>query len=258
MAAENRRSGAAALYRAYWLIVIDVLLHLGIKLAASLLRSRRLVDFLYRHLLPACIFPKWRVTDRSDRQLLMRHDLFRHLEMEVFVQRKHLEPALDFVVEVLRAADDGGYEVSPGVHERIRDLDMRDALEEIRGSYSQHYPVCVRRVMPDDTLISMASCHGIEEQDWVRDKSHHIHGAPAALSGGCPLSGLGHGAAFRRSSALGKVVPVRCRPGRGRISRTHRIQSDVRGVRSEGSLPQCILADDYMRMRNGIFYQYIQ
>ena len=166
VAAENRRSGAAALYRAYWLLVIDVLLHLGIKLAASLLRSRRLVDFLYRHLLPACIFPKWRVTDRSERQLLMRHELFRHLEMEVFVQRKHLEPALEFVAEVLRAADDGGYEVSPGVHDRIRDLDLRDALEEIRGSYSHHYPVCVRRVMPDDTLISMASCHGIEEQDW--------------------------------------------------------------------------------------------
>ena len=166
VAAQNRRSGAAPLYRAYWLLVIDVLLHLGIKLTASLLRSPRLVDFLYRYLLPACIFPKWRVTDRSDRQLLMRHELFRHLEVEVFVPRKHLEPGLDFVVEVLRAADDGGYKVSPGVHDRIRDLDMRDALEEIRDSYSHHYPICVRRVMPDDTLISMSSCHGIEEQDW--------------------------------------------------------------------------------------------
>ena len=81
VAPDNRRSGAAMLYRAYWLIVIDLLLHLGIKLTASLLRSRRLVDFIYRRLLPVCIFPKWRVTDRSDRQLLMRHDLFRHLEM---------------------------------------------------------------------------------------------------------------------------------------------------------------------------------
>ena len=40
VAADDRRSGAAMLYRAYWLIVIDVLLHLGIKLTASLLRSR--------------------------------------------------------------------------------------------------------------------------------------------------------------------------------------------------------------------------
>ena len=166
VAPDNRRSGAAMLYRAYWLIVIDVLLHLGIKLTASLLRSRRLVDVLYRHLLPACIFPKWRVTDRSDRQLLMRHDLFRHLEMEVFVPRKKLGTALDFVAEVLRAADNADYEVPPGLHERIRALDMPDSLERIRGSYSHHYPICVRRVRPDDTLISMASCRGMEEQDW--------------------------------------------------------------------------------------------
>lgn len=166
VAPDNRRSGAAMLYRAYWLIVIDVLLHLGIKLTASLLRSRRMVDALYRHLLPACIFPKWQVTDRSDRQLLMRHDLFRHLEMEVFVQRANLRPALDLVSEVLRAADNAAYEVSGSVHDRIRALDMQDALESVRGSYSHHYPICVRRVPPDDTLISMASCHGMEEQDW--------------------------------------------------------------------------------------------
>jgi len=166
VASDNRRSGAAMLYRAYWLIVIDVLLHLGIKLTASLLRSRRLVDFIYRRLLPVCIFPKWRVTDRSDRQLLMRHDLFRHLEMEVFVPSERLRPALAFVAEILCATDSAGYQVSPSTHDRIRALDMQDALEEVRGSYSHHYPICVRRVRPDDTLISMASCHGMEEQDW--------------------------------------------------------------------------------------------
>ena len=166
VAPENRRSGAAMLYRAYWLIAIDVLLHLGVKLTASVLRSRRLVDFLYRRLLPTCIFPKWRVTDRSDRQLLMRHELFRHLEMEVFVPRPKLRPALDFVAEVLRAADSADCKVSASVQDRIRALDMRDSFERIRGSYSHHYPICVRRVRPDDTLISMASCHGMEEQDW--------------------------------------------------------------------------------------------
>ena len=166
VAPDNRRSGGAMLYRAYWLAVIDVALHLGIKLAASLLRSRRLVSFLYRYLLPACIVPKWRVTDRSDRQLLMRHELFRHLEMEIFVPRDRLRPALEYVAEILRAADSADYEVSADVYGRIRALDKQDGLDNIRGSYSHHYPLCVRRVRPDDTLISMASCHGMEERDW--------------------------------------------------------------------------------------------
>ena len=141
VAQESRRAGGAAFYRVYWLAAIDVLLHLCVKFSASLMRSRRLVHLLYRRLLPAFIFPRWRVTDRSDRQLLMRHDLFRHLEMEVFVAREHLAAAVDLVVEALRRADE-------------------------RGSYVHHYPICIRRVLPDDTLISMASCHGIEEQDW--------------------------------------------------------------------------------------------
>ena len=141
VARENRRTGGAAMYRVYWLTVIDVLLHLCVKFSASLMRSRRLVHLLYRRLLPLFLFPRWRVTDRSDRQLTMRHDLFRHLEMEVFVAREHLAAAVEFVVDVLRRADE-------------------------RGSYVHHYPICIRRVLPDDTLISMASCHGVDEQDW--------------------------------------------------------------------------------------------
>ncbi len=166
VAADNRRSGAAALYRVYWLLVIDVGLHVCVKLAASWLRSRRLVRMLYRRMLPACLFPRWRVTDRSDRQLLMRHDLFRHLEMEVFVPRNHLREALVSVVEVLRSADDAGHVPSTEVRESIETVGEWEAFMGIRGTWSHHYPICVRRLQPDDTLISMASCHGIEEQDW--------------------------------------------------------------------------------------------
>ena len=166
VAARNQRAGAAALYRVYWLLLIDVALHAGVKVAAAWLGSRRLVRGVYERMLPAFIFPGWRVTDRSDRQLLMRHDLFRHLEMEVFVPRDRLREALAFVIEVLRAADDAAYEPSTEVRESIEALGRWEAFGRIRGTWSHHYPICVRRLRPDDTLISMASCHGMEEQDW--------------------------------------------------------------------------------------------
>ena len=166
VAARNRRAGAAALYRAYRLLVIDVRLHLVMKFVASLLRSRLLVHLLYRGILRAFIVPRWRVTDRSDRQLLMRHDLFRHLEMEVFVPRARLAQALDLVTQILRAADDRGHVVTPDACARIERLGMRDAFEELRGSYVHHYPICVRRVLPDDTLLSMSSCEGLDPEDW--------------------------------------------------------------------------------------------
>ena len=40
---------------------------------------------------------------------------------------------------------------------------MQDDLAGLRGRYCHHYPICVRRVLPDDTLISMASGAG---EDW--------------------------------------------------------------------------------------------
>ena len=30
-------------------------------------------------------------------------------------------------------------------------------LDELRGMYTHHYPICIRRVLPDDTLISMTA-----------------------------------------------------------------------------------------------------
>ena len=166
VAGENRAAGGTVLYRVYWLAMIDVLLHLCVKFFASLMRSRRLVHLLYRRLLQAFIFPRWRVTDRSDRQLLMRHDLFRHLEMEVFVPREHVVEAAGFVTEVLRAADHLGHELTANVRSRIDSLDAGAALDALRGSFVHHYPICVRRVRPDDTLISMSSCSGMPKHDW--------------------------------------------------------------------------------------------
>ena len=230
VALDHRRSDVAMLYRAYWLVVIDVLLHLGIKLTASLLRSRRLVDVLYRRLLPACIFPEWRVTDRSDRQLLMRHDLFRHLEMEVFVPREKLRPALHFVSEVLRAADNADYEVSADVHDRIRALDMRDSFERIRGSYSHHYPICVRCVRPDDTLISMASCHGMEEQDWYAISLITFTEPRLPFRNVARFLATTMGPIARSPATLGEMASARCGAGQSQLSGARRLPGDLRTV----------------------------
>src|SRR5262249_47724078 len=85
VAVQNRPSRSALLYRLYWFLSIDIGLHLAVKLFAAVLRSKRLVRFFFRRVLPAMIFPRWNVTDRSDRMLIMELELFRHLEMEVFV-----------------------------------------------------------------------------------------------------------------------------------------------------------------------------
>ena len=69
------------------------------------------------------------------------------------------------MTEILRAADDAAHEVSPEVRVHIEQAGMQPAFDELRGTYAHHFPICVRRVLPDDTLISMSSCHGTEVED---------------------------------------------------------------------------------------------
>jgi FAD/FMN-containing dehydrogenase len=154
---NNQASFSAPLYRLYWFLTIDVGLHLILKLFAAVLRSKRLIRFLFRRLLPAAIFPRWVVTDRSDRMLVMEHELFRHLEMELFVPAAHLVAAAEYVTQVLQVADGSRTEVPAVVKERLRSAGLLEALTSIQGTFSHHYVVCFRRVLADDTLISMSS-----------------------------------------------------------------------------------------------------
>ena len=57
---------------------------------------------------------------------------------KIYYCTRYLEPTLDFVGEMLRAADDAGHELSPHVHDHVRSLGTGKALEAIRGSYSHH------------------------------------------------------------------------------------------------------------------------
>ncbi len=139
-----RRTWSARLYRAYWYLGIDLGLHLVIKLLVSILKSPALIRFFYRHVLSKFILTNCTVTDHSNRMLIMEHELFQHLEIELFVPARHLRAAAAFVREVV-AVFAG---TATGADEELR---------QWRGSFTHHYAITFRRVLPDDTLISMAS-----------------------------------------------------------------------------------------------------
>ena len=162
VASQNKRSPVAPLYRIYWVTMIDVGLHVAIKLCASVIRSRGLTRVLFRHILPKCLIYR-PVVDRSDRQLVMNHHFFRHLEIEIFVRRSNLESSLSFVIDVLSSADDPQHKLSTTTVDQLRVSGLYDSAASISGCFTHHYPICIRRIVPDDTLISMTSGG---DQDW--------------------------------------------------------------------------------------------
>ncbi len=181
---DQPRSRLAGIYRLYNFAVIDLGLHLIIFLLVKLLPSRSLIRSFYRRLLPLTIVRDWQVVDDSHAMLVMQHELFRHIEIEVFVQRPQLTAALDYLIDCLQIFGGESRDIPPATTERLKRIGRLDELRRGQGVYCHHYPICMRRVLSDDTMISMAAPsagHDAENDadwyaislisyDWPRDR----------------------------------------------------------------------------------------
>lgn len=150
--------------RAWNLIVNDFVLHLvlkGLLLFANLQGDHAIRSFFVR--LPRFIVTGPSRTDASEAVLTMHHELFRHVEMELFVPESRLREAIAGIQELVRIAGEGTARI-----EALELLSPRTKEEvwKLRGSYTLHYPLFVRRVLPDDTLVSMASATGEPARAW--------------------------------------------------------------------------------------------
>ena len=153
-------SRTAPLHLAYTRLYIDAGLHLLLRALLRWGRRPEVVRWFYCHVLPRSFIRGWTVVGRSDHVLTFRHDLFRHEEMEVFVPARHLREAIALVrhvTSVFAGIDDDAANTAATDLERVG---MLEELRAARGSYTHHYPLFFRRVLPDDTLISMTAGAG--------------------------------------------------------------------------------------------------
>lgn len=150
------RSRLASLYRWYWFICIDVGLHLVILTFVRLMRSPRLVRWFLGNVAGLMVVRNWRVVDKSQLMLTMEHELFRHIEIEMFVPESCLVDMLDFVQSLLTHSAGIGA-IDPRWQQELDALGLADELHELHAAYCHHYPICIRKVLADDTAISMSS-----------------------------------------------------------------------------------------------------
>ncbi len=170
LAQHRRETGEARgrwapLYRWYWWLGMDIGLHLVITFLARWARRSSWTRWVYRHVLPKMVVYNWRVVDHAPDQLVMEHQLFRHIEIEMFVAAARLAESLAFVKGLLQVL--GGEEQAAGdlVWERLESIGFAERLRGLAGSYCHHYVICVRKVLADDTLLSAASPRGDELEE---------------------------------------------------------------------------------------------
>lgn len=165
--AQHRRETTAAnsffkvVYHWYRFLIFDLAMHLLILILVRMLHSSKPIQFSFRKLIPLCVIKNWKVTGPANEQLIMEHELFRHVEIELFVQRGQLASALKFLKDSLCEADTA---------KSASAVLSSDSIPS--GSrYTHHYPICIRRILSDETLISMTAPRSdgegaSPEEDW--------------------------------------------------------------------------------------------
>ena len=157
------RSRSAWLYRLYWYFGIDIGMHLIVLALARVFGGAGAVQFYFRRIGLKLAIRRWCVVDKSQEILVMEHELFRHIEIELFVERPKLKASLDYVREIIETFAGNEDSLTPTTRERLSEAGLLEELTNAAGVYTHHYVICIRRVLPDDTLISMASGTG---EDW--------------------------------------------------------------------------------------------
>jgi FAD/FMN-containing dehydrogenase len=149
-----RPSAWRPVHRLYALVGVDLVLHALIKLLVVLGRPGWIRGFFRK----VFIHLAWRdrtVIDRSDRILTLHHELWKHLEMELFVPASRLAEAIAVVRHVTARFDGSEPAADPAAEAALAGAGLLDELRGLAGSYTHHYPIFVRRVLPDDALIAM-------------------------------------------------------------------------------------------------------
>lgn len=166
---DRRQSRTAWLYHWYRYLTIDLSMLLLIVIMVRVLRINSLVQFMFRRIIPTFVICDWHVVGASTRQLVMEHEIFRHIELELFVQKSNLESAMSFVQQTLCLAAGTANSVNETLQEVLVEAGLEMELNQIKGTYCHHFPICVRKVLMDETLISMASASARDTQEKSRE-----------------------------------------------------------------------------------------
>jgi len=146
----------------------------------------------------------------------MKHQLFKHLEIEIFVPEHHVRVAARFVQDVVSRFDSTDSKMSAQTQADLKQIGMEETLNGLAGTFTHHYVITFRRVLPDDTLISMTAGASepwyaisfityVEPRDrflamgrFLQDSMTKLYGARPHWGKYCPLSSETAGALYPR------------------------------------------------------------
>jgi hypothetical protein len=140
--------------RLYNTVVQDILFHRLV--IASRFAGAWAVN-LFQRLAPHIVLKNVERIDDAEHVLTLGHHYFRHEEMEIFIGESRLAEAVFVLRCAIEAFAGNSAAISSKDEQRLKDIGLLDELLAHRGHYVHHYPLTFRRMLPEDTLISMGA-----------------------------------------------------------------------------------------------------
>ncbi len=148
------------LYRMIKYVMNDVLLHAIIKFFVNILPRNDLFIHLYKKKIPAMLDTPWIISDKSTSVLTLHHELYRHIEMELFIPADKIKKVVEQVSPIVDYFA-GNRNLPREMEDKVKELGLLEELKLLKGSYVHHYPLFFRRILPDNrTLLSMTGKAG--------------------------------------------------------------------------------------------------
>ena len=128
-------------------------MHLLILLFVRIIRLNGAVRALIRWGLPSFVIRNWKTLGPANRQMVMEHEMFRHIETEIFVHHSRLSEAMDYVKDIIEFLGTRSGSINNSLRNQLAKNDLLEELLKLQATYCHHFPICVRKVLADDTLI---------------------------------------------------------------------------------------------------------
>ncbi len=86
-----------------------------------------------------------------------RHYRFRHVEMEVFIPEQYIKQAYATIHEIVDWFAGTSENLSTDLQNRLEKTGLLQEMKNSKGSYTLHYTMFFRKILPDESLIGMTS-----------------------------------------------------------------------------------------------------
>ena len=138
---------------------VEILPHLLIKLLLILPAKKKIITWYYRSFLPSLVQGNTVINRDSIGLTLhtLHHYTFRHVEMEVFIPEKNLTQAIPIIKALTDYFAGINNDLPPEIIEQAQEAKLSEDIKKLHNNYLHHYPIFIRKVFPDDTLMSMSS-----------------------------------------------------------------------------------------------------